>query len=104
MIARTAALPIVLGLLVLTTAGCADRLDETEIEGFVLSTAKEQGVEVKEVKCPDDVEAKKGVNFTCRVTTAGGKKADIAVKQTSDDGNVRILRDEFVPLVDEEEG
>ena len=102
MIARPAALTLALALGALALAGCADRLDEKDIEGFVKSTAKEQGVAVKEVTCPEDVEAKKGVNFTCLVTAADGKKADIAVKQTSDDGNVRILRDEFAPLIEAE--
>ena len=102
MIARIAALPLGLALAVLASAGCADRLDEKEIEGYVESTAKDQGVAVKAVMCPDDVEAKKGINFTCSVTAADGKRAQVAVKQTSDDGNVRILRDEFAPLVEEE--
>ncbi len=104
MMARIAALAVGVTLAALAMAGCADRLDEKEIEGFVQSTAKDQGVKVKTVKCPDDIEAKKGVNFTCSVTAADGKRADIAVKQTSDDGNIRILRDEFAPLVGEEEG
>ncbi len=104
MITRTTALPLGLALVVLAMAGCTDRLDEKEIEGYVESTAKDQGVAVKAVSCPDEIEAKKGVNFTCAITAADGKEADIAVKQTSDDGNVRILRDEFAPLVEEEEG
>ncbi len=79
-----------------------ETLIEGEIEGFVAKTAKEQGVAVESVECPDDVEAKKGESFKCTVRARGGKEGDIAVQQISDDGNVRVQREEFAELLGED--
>jgi len=102
MISRTS---VVLALLALAAlvAGCGSKtLKKGEIEGFVEKTAKEQDVKVQSVECPDGVEAKKGESFKCTAKAAGGKEAEISVQQTSDDGNVRIQREAFAPLLGED--
>ena len=104
MISRTSTLIALLALAALV-AGCGTKtLKKGEIEGFVEKTAKEQGVAVDSVDCPDDVEAKKGESFECKVKATGGKEADISVQQTSDDGNVRVQRGAFAALLAEDGG
>jgi len=96
MIARTSTL-LALAALV---AGCGtETLKKDQLDGFVEKTAKDLGVKVKSVECPDDVEGKKGESFECTVKARGGKEAEITVEQTSDDGNVLVDPRELAALL-----
>ena len=69
-------------------AGCGTKTVETDdVQNEIKDKLKEQqGVEVENVKCPDDMEAKKGKEYTCDLE-AQGQKLKVKVTMTNDDGN-----------------
>jgi len=84
----------------LVLAGCGG-LDSGKIEEEISEEIEERSqgqVKVRSVDCPDDVEAKKGDRFTCRVTAENGRSTRVVVVQTSDDGDVRFYPN-FFPLL-----
>ena len=48
---------------------------------------KQLGQKPKSVDCPDDIEAKKGGTFQCKVTASNGSTATIKAVQTDDNGH-----------------
>jgi len=98
-IARTSTLLALLALGALVSGCATETLEKGEIEGFVEKTAKDLGVKVESVECPDDVESKKGESFKCTVKARSGKEAEITVQQTSDNGNVLVRPREFAELL-----
>ena len=67
-------------------------LDTAPIErGIARGVEKDRpGTRVVSVKCPDDVELRKGVTFTCRVRgSERGQEAVATVTQVDDEGRVR---------------
>jgi hypothetical protein len=84
---RALAAIVCLGLLGL--AGCTSKLDTDKIESGVKGDlAKRTGARITSVKCPDEVDAKKGDRFTCTAQLAGGATLPIEVIQTDDKGSV----------------
>lgn len=67
-------------------AGCSQTLDTGDLQKKIEDGVSSQnGVKVK-VKCPDDIEAKKGKIVTCTATTTSGQKASIVVTLLDDNG------------------
>ncbi|MGI9538521.1 MAG: DUF4333 domain-containing protein [Miltoncostaeaceae bacterium] len=59
---------------------------ESEIRSSVQERLEESGISVD---CPSDIDAEEGDVFRCTLTTPGGEKREVVVRQTDDDGNVR---------------
>jgi hypothetical protein len=63
-------------------------IDTGSAERSISDNIKKQlGQQPKAVKCPSEIEAKKGGTFTCTVTAADGSKATIKAVQTDDNGH-----------------
>lgn len=72
-------------------AGCGTTtLDTAEVEREVENLAEEEDIDVDEVTCPDDVEAKEGDTFDCDIETADGVEIEAEVEQRNDEGDVRV--------------
>src|SRR4051812_47759101 len=81
----------VLLLAVVAVAGCSSKLDPAGTEKAISAgVAKQFDVTVKAVRCPDDVEARKGGRFRCRVRAADGSRGTAVVTQADDEGHVRV--------------
>ena len=74
----------------LALASCGEAtLDTANIEDEIAPQVADQtGTKDVEISCPDDIEAKKGDEFDCDVTAAGGLEAKVKVVQENDDGDV----------------
>lgn len=74
----------------LSLAACGEAtLDTGNIEDEIAPQVADQtGTKDVELSCPDDVEAKKGDEFECDVTAAGGVEAKVKVVQENDEGDV----------------
>jgi phosphoenolpyruvate synthase/pyruvate phosphate dikinase len=86
--------------LILGFAACGN-VDTGKIESEIKKQVEEQAkgqVQVKSVKCPDDVKAKKGDKFTCTITAENGATAKALVVQQDDNGNVRFTAN-LLPLL-----
>jgi Domain of unknown function (DUF4333) len=63
-------------------------IDTSSAENSISENIQKQlGQKPKSVKCPSEIEAKKGGTFTCTVTAADGSKATIKATQTDDNGH-----------------
>jgi hypothetical protein len=73
-------------------AGCggSSTLDTAEVERELEDLAEEEDIEVEDVTCPDDVEAKEGDTFDCDIETRDGVEIEAEVEQRNDDGDVRV--------------
>ena len=70
-------------------AGCTRTINMGAVREAVKDgLAKQLGVNVASVSCPDSREAKAGDVFECTATTGGGGKFTISVRQGDDKGNV----------------
>jgi uncharacterized protein DUF4333 len=85
-----AALAVTCASLALLATACGQsNLDTSGLEDQIDKTLSDRtGFTIKSVRCPDDVEAKKGGTFRCTVTTARGERAVVDVTQTDDKGGV----------------
>jgi hypothetical protein len=87
-----AAIAVAAGLIL---AGCSvevgtgNDLDTGDVESAIADGYRADGNVEVDVSCPDDVEAEEGGTFECTVTGPTGATADIEVRQTDDEGNVR---------------
>ena len=73
----------------LGACGGGGGLDTDELEREIApEVERKTGTEDVKVDCPDDVDEKKGEDFQCDLSAAGGVKAKVDVKQVDDDGNV----------------
>jgi hypothetical protein len=63
-------------------------IDSSSAEKSIADNIQKQiGQRPKAVSCPDDIEAKKGSTFNCKVTAANGKTATVKASQTDDNGH-----------------
>jgi hypothetical protein len=75
----------------LLATGCADKQIDTkraEVE-IKRELSSDTGVTLESVRCPDEVEAKKGDVFRCVAVARDGSRVRIKVTQTDDEGGVR---------------
>jgi hypothetical protein len=81
-------LPVVAAFAV---AGCSKSIDTDKAEKFIGKTVTAQvGADVKSVKCPSGLTAKKGETFECTVTGADGTSGKAQVTEKDDQGNVSV--------------
>jgi len=75
-----------------TLAGCGEKqLDTGDAEGKIKTElANDLGSSIASVSCPEDVEAAKGVTFTCAIKGGDGTTYDLKVDQTDADGHFRF--------------
>jgi Domain of unknown function (DUF4333) len=84
-----ATLPLV-GALALASCGHST-IDAARAEKFIRRVVSEQvGARVATVTCPEDVETRKGAQFTCVVTGTDRSRGDVVVTQRDDDGSVVV--------------
>lgn len=82
---------LVVPVLVVALTGCAKSIDTKKAEKFITKTVEDQtGAEVKSVKCPSGLTAKKGGKFTCTVTGTDGSSGKANIIEKDDQGNVRL--------------
>jgi hypothetical protein len=82
------AVPIALAAAVGLAACGKTTIDTGSAERSISENIQKQlGQKPKSVKCPSEIEAKKGGTFTCTVTAADGSKATIKATQTDDNGH-----------------
>jgi hypothetical protein len=83
---------LVPALAALALTGCGKEVVDTgnAERRIAESVAGQVKAQVRSVSCPDDVEAKRGDEFTCTVTGGDGTKAPIRVRQEDDEGNVNF--------------
>ena len=83
---RTTATLVALALAV-SLAACGDKtLDTADAEDEISDKLQEQGrPKPDKVECPDDMTAKKGKTYTCKLT-AGDDELDVKLTMLDDDG------------------
>lgn len=80
-----------LALAALGVAACGDaaKLDTGRAETAIRSgITRQTGVKIDTVRCPDDVEAKRGETFRCVAQASNGQRARVEVRQRDDEGSV----------------
>ena len=99
---RTLALP----LLAAGLAGCSSSIDDGKAEKAVSKLVESQiAVQVKSVKCPSGLTAKKGDTFACTVRAQDGSTGKAIVTEKDDKGNGRVSAPFFhAPTVKRLEG
>ena len=77
---------------VLLVAGCAQKIDSSDLEGKLKDQlGKSAGVEPRSVDCPDDIEIAKGKQFNCTLTAPNGDEVPVNVTLTNDEGGFRAV-------------
>ena len=80
-----------LALAALGLAACGDaaKLDTDRAETAIRSgITRQTGVKIDTVRCPDDVEARRGETFRCVALASNGQRARVEVRQRDDEGSV----------------
>jgi hypothetical protein len=86
---RAAAAIAAAGALGLT--GCGTEIDSAKGERLIRRAVSEQvGADVRSVRCPKGLEARKGATFRCTVTGRDGSTGQAVVTERDDNGNVGI--------------
>jgi hypothetical protein len=79
--------------LALAVVGCGeDTLKQESAVDLVNKALDEQGVKAESVECPDDVEAKGGQTFDCKVTLPNGNTANFKIEIQKVEGDTASLR------------
>jgi len=88
--AAKALLPTGLALAAMGLAACGDaKLDTGRAESAIRSgITRQTGVKIDTVRCPDDVEARRGETFRCVALASNGQRARVEVRQRDDEGSV----------------
>jgi hypothetical protein len=71
-------------------AGCGEqKLDTGKAESAIRAgIARQTGLEIESVRCPNEVEAKRDGHFRCMAIAANGDRASVRVTQRDDQGTV----------------
>jgi hypothetical protein len=79
-----------LALVVMALGACGDaKLDTDRAEAAIRSgITRQTGVKIDSVRCPDDVQARKGETFRCVASASNGQRARVEVTQRDDEGSV----------------
>ena len=88
--AARAFLPTGLAVVVVGLAACGEpKLDTEKAESAIRSgITRQTGVKIDSVRCPDDVEARRGETFRCVALASNGQRARVEVRQRDDEGSV----------------
>ena len=74
-------------------AGSA-KLDTDRAESAIRSgITRQTGVKIDTVRCPEDVEARRGETFRCVARASNGQRARVEVTQRDDEGSVSLAAD-----------
>lgn len=96
MSAPRAALVTGLALGAAAIGACGEsRLDTDKAESAIRAgITRQTGVKIDAVRCPDEVEARKGDTFRCVARASNGQRARVEVTQRDDEGAVswRLVR------------
>lgn len=80
--------------LALTASACSKKLDPTSsadsIKTQVNTALAGSPITISTVTCPNDIEAKQGVSFTCQVKLSDGKTVDVKATQVDSNGQFTI--------------
>jgi hypothetical protein len=85
---------LALGAAVIGACG-ESRLDTDKAESAIRAgITRQTGVKIDAVRCPDEVEARKGGTFRCVARASNGQRARVEVTQRDDEGAVswRLVR------------
>jgi hypothetical protein len=85
---------LALGAAVIGACG-ESRLDTDKAESAIRAgITRQTGVKIDAVRCPDEVEARKGDTFRCVARASNGQRARVEVTQRDDEGAVswRLVR------------
>jgi len=88
--AARAFLPTGLALVVVGLSACGEaKLDTGRAESEIRSgITRQTGVKIDTVRCPDDVEARRGETFRCVALASNGQRARVEVTQRDDEGSI----------------
>ena len=95
---RAARAPLALGLALAAAAvgACGQsKIDTERAEAAIRAgITRQTGVKIDSVRCPDEVEARKGETFRCLARASNGQRARVEVTQRDDEGSVswRLVR------------
>jgi hypothetical protein len=83
-------LATVLALVATGLAACGEaKLDTDRAESAIRSgITRQTGVKIDTVRCPDQVEARRGETFRCVARASNGQRARVEVRQRDDEGSV----------------
>jgi hypothetical protein len=79
-----------LALVAAGLAACGEsKLDTDRAESAIRSgIIRQTGVKIDMVRCPDEVEARRGETFRCVALASNGQRARVEVTQRDDEGSV----------------
>jgi hypothetical protein len=80
-------------VLLLLFGGCGETVvDSTKTADTIKSTLeKSEGLKIKSVDCPSDVEVKAGSTFTCTVVEKGGQSQIATLKIRNSDADLSLV-------------
>ena len=83
-------LPLAAAVVAALAVACGtETLDSNRVERVIKEgIEKQSGPGTIEVECPDDIEKRPGMRFTCTARTKGAE-APVEVVQGNDEGNIR---------------
>ena len=84
---RTKRAGMLLGALALALAGCTKTVDSGDVEKKMARTLSAQVGQKVTVKCPEDLEAKKGKTYDCTATAMDGSKMRLRLMMVDDSGH-----------------
>ncbi len=91
---RTLAVSVVaLAIFPLAFLGCGETVvDNAKTADTIKSTLeKSEGLKIKSVDCPSDVEVKAGATFTCTVVEKGGQSQIATLKIRNSDADLSLV-------------
>ena len=73
-------------------AACGEKtLDTKDAEEEIADKIEAQrNVRPKSIECPDDMKAKKGETYTCKLTAPNGDELDVKLEMLDDDGKFQF--------------
>lgn len=82
---------VVSAVAVLALGGCGgdDKIDAGKAEQYVRDTARAPQL-IDDVICPEDLKAKTGRTFECKILVKDGSEEVVTIRQTDDDVHIEI--------------
>ncbi len=81
---------ILLGALVVVLSGCTKRVENADVERQMARTLSAQVGQKVTVKCPKELEARKGKTYACTATAMDGSKMPLRLTMVDDSGHFRF--------------
>jgi uncharacterized lipoprotein len=92
MITSRLATAVLACLVAVAIAACGEKtVDTADAEDEISDQLTAQGrPKPKDVECPDDMKAKKGEKYTCKLTAPNGDEVNVNLTMLDDDGKFRF--------------